>query len=92
MNGGYVMIDCKGLDLTKGSTEQTISGIYTDVKNAMMSGKPMIAYNCIWGTGKNITPINVFAIDFGSCIIVTSSTLQIIITPLDVITINNLVA
>lgn len=23
MNGGYIMIDCTGLDLTKGSTEQS---------------------------------------------------------------------
>ena len=32
MNGGYIMIDCTGLDLTKGSTEQTITGLYSKVK------------------------------------------------------------
>lgn len=30
MNGGYVMIDCIGLDLTKGSTEQTITGLMAE--------------------------------------------------------------
>ena len=48
MNGGYVMIDAKGLDLTKGSTSQTIAGIYDEVKKSFESNKPIFAYNCVW--------------------------------------------
>lgn len=90
-NGGYVMIDCKGMDLTKGSTEQAIAGIYADVQTAMETGKPIVAYNCIWGTGKPVTPINVFAIQFDGQVIVTASTLQVIVGSNDHVTINNMV-
>lgn len=91
MNGGYVMIDCAGLDLTKGSTEQTISGIYASTQNCMESGKPIFANNCVWGTDGIVTPIAVMAIQFPGYIIVTASTLQIVIGDNDVITIVNLV-
>ena len=91
MNGGYILIDCTGLDLIKGSTPQTVNGMYSNVKRAMIINKPMYCVNAIWGSGKPVTPIQCFAIDFGDVIIVTSSTLQIIITPEDSITINNLV-
>lgn len=89
--GAYIGIDCKGLDLTKGSTEQTIAGIYEDVQTAMATGKPIVAYNCIWGTGKPVTPINVFAIQFDGEVIVTASTLQVIVGSNDHVTINNMV-
>lgn len=92
MNGGYVMIDCTGLDLTKGSAEQTISGIYSNTQKCMESGKPIFAYNCVWGTDGVVTPIAVMAIQFSGYIIVTASTLQIVITENDVITIRNLVS
>ena len=89
MKGGYTLIDCTGLDLIKGSTEQSITGIYNKVKAAMATGKMMIAENCNWN-GAFVTPISLFAIDFGDCIIATSSTLQIVILPTDVITIRNM--
>ena len=92
MNGGYVMIDCKGLDLTKGSTEQNISGIYSNTQKCMETGKPIFANNCVWGTDGIVTPIAVMAIQFQGYVIVTSSTLQIVITENDVITIVNLIA
>lgn len=92
MNGGYVMIDCTGLDITKGSTEQTITGIYEKTQSCMNTGKPIFANNCVWGTDGIVTPIAVMAIQFSGYIIVTASTLQIVITSGDVITINNLVS
>ena len=91
MKGGYINIDCTGLDLTKGSTQQTITGIYNTVKNAMNANKPMFAYNAKWGNTKIVTPISVFAIQEDSTtIIVTSSTLQIVIKNTDKVTINNM--
>lgn len=91
MNGGYILIDCKGLDLTKGSTPQTITGIYKTVQDAYGKKKPIYADNCVWGTDGYVTPINVLAIQFPDYIICTASTLQIVITSSDVVTIINLV-
>ncbi len=54
MNGGYIMIDCSGLDLSKGSTEQTINGIYKKVADSMAKNKPLYCVNAVWGDyGKN---------------------------------------
>lgn len=93
MNGGYIMIDCSGLDLSKGSTEQTINGIYKKVADSMAKNKPLYCVNAVWGDYGKITPIGCFAnMSSSTDIIITSSTLQIIITNEDVITINNLVA
>lgn len=91
-NGGYVMVDCKGLDLIKGSTPQIISGIYNDVQKAMRTGKEILACNCVWDTNLDVTPISVMAIQINpTTVICTAATLQVIITSSDVITINNLV-
>ena len=92
MKNGYVMIDCKGLDLTKGSTPQTVAGLHDRLTEAMKYGKPIIAFNMIWGEGKPVTPVQTFGIDFGDCIICTASTLQIIVTKdaINNVTINNL--
>lgn len=90
MNGGYIMIDCTGLDLIKGQTPQTITGIFNTVKNAMKTNKPMYCVNANWD-GAFCSPIQVFAIEFDSYIIVTTSTLQVKITNEDVITITSMV-
>lgn len=93
MNGGYIMIDCSGLDLNKGSTEQTIKGLYKKVADAMKKNKPLYCVNAVWGDYGRMTPISCFAnMSSGTNIIVTSSTLQVTITKEDVITINNMVA
>lgn len=93
MNGGYIMIDCTGLDLTKGSAEQTITGLYSRVKNAMKANKPIYCNNAVWGNYGKISPIACFAnMSSTSNIIITSSTLQIVVTENDVVTIENLVS
>ena len=91
MKGGYVLVDCKGLDLTSQST-QTITGLYAKVKKAMATGKMIIAENMIWGDDGYISPVHVFGIDMGSTygIYCTASTLQIRISPADVVTIVNM--
>ncbi len=84
------MVDCTGLDLTKGSTEQTINGLYARVKDAMAMNKEIIAYNCNWG-GLPVTPIGCMAIQvLSNTIVATASTLQIWITSADKVTIVNL--
>lgn len=92
MKGGYINIDCSGLDLTKGTTEQTISGLYQTVKSAFKANKPIFAYNAIWGTNGIVSPIQVFVVDFGTKFVCTSSTLQINVTNQDKVTISNLIS
>lgn len=94
MKNGYVMIDCKGMDLKKGSTPQTVAGLHDRLVEVMKYGKPIFAYNMIWDDdgAKPVTPVQTFAIDFGDYIICTASTLQIIVTKdaTNNVTINNL--
>ena len=89
MNGGYIMIDCKGLDLTIGETPQTITGLFSDVTTAVGTGKSIVAHNCKWGT-LNVTPISCFAIKIGGSWYCTASTLQIVVAEDDTVTINNM--
>lgn len=87
---GYISIDCSGLNILAVSA-QTITGLYNQVKEAMLSNKPIICVNAVWGSGVPITPIQVFAIDFGDDgIYCTSSTLQIRISTNDSVTIYNM--
>lgn len=92
MKGGYINIDCSGLDLTKGATEQTITGLYKTVKSAFKANKPIFAYNANWGTNSIVTPIQVFIVDFGTKFVCTTSTLQINVTNQDKVTITNLIS
>lgn len=89
MMNGYVSIDCTGLNLLA-EEAQTITGLYDRVREAIDSGKPIYAVNVEWGDVSTISPIEVFTVDFGTYIILTASTLQVIVTNEDVVTINNL--
>lgn len=90
MNGGYVMIDCTGIDLLKGETPQTVTGLYAKVQAAMQTGKPIYAFGMIWGSGKPVTPVQVFCIQFDNEVICTASTLQVRVNSSDVVTIVNM--
>ena len=91
MNGGYAMINTTGLDLIKGSTEQTINGLFKAVENAMKTGKPIIAVGHNWD-GKPMSPILTFAVRMtDDLFICTASTLQIYVNKTDVVTIVNMV-
>lgn len=91
MKAGYVLINASGLDLLAEST-QTIAGLYDKCVAAMKTGKMIIAENIIWGDDGVISPIPVFAIDMGSTygIYLTASTLQIRVSPANVVTIVNM--
>ena len=93
MNGGYIMIDCKGLDLTS-NEEQTINGLYNDMVKAIKTGKPLVAYNCVWGSNNDspMTPIPFFAQNWNSSMVVgTASILNITCTSADKVTVTSLV-
>ena len=91
-NGGYYVVDLKGLDLTSDST-QTISGLFADMKKAIASGKPLIAINAVWGVNSDapLTPIHFFAQQWNANLVVgTASILNISCTNEDVVTVTNL--
>ena len=91
MRAGYVLVDASGLDLLS-ETTQTIAGLYDKCVAAMKTGKMIIAENIIWGDDGVISPIALFAIDMGSTygIYLTASTLQIRVSPANVVTIINM--
>ena len=91
MKGGYILVDCIGLDLTKGSTPQTVTGLHKKCLDAIASGKEVRASNCTWGTIP-VTPISVMLVDFGDYVVATAATLQIWVPENDSVTIVNLVA
>lgn len=83
------MIDCGGMNLLAQSA-QTISGLYAKCTKALATGKPMLANNCVYGTGVKMTPIPVFAIVEDSTIIFTASILQVRVASNDSVTIVSL--
>lgn len=88
---GYVIIDCKGLELTS-QTKQTITGIYNRVRDAYNTGKPCICYNCLWEDDV-MSPFNVMINPRSSGnYIATASTLQIEIDDEDGIEITNMIS
>lgn len=89
MNGGYTLVDCKGLNLLAQSS-QTITGLYARMVDAVKSGKPIIACNCNYGVGVPSTPISVMVIDEDGTYIATNSILQILVSSDDSVTIRNL--
>lgn len=86
---GYIQIDCKGLDLLAESA-QTINGLYNEIQEAIETGKPMFAINLVWGDVSEISPVQVFSVQWDGYVILTASTLQVIVTTEDSVTINNL--
>ena len=91
MVSGYTIIDCKGLDLTS-AEDQPIPGTDSQLRTAMIIGKPLIGINLTWGEGKPLTPIHFFANQYAENLIVcTSSILNINVTSTDKITVQNLV-
>lgn len=88
--GGYILIDCGGLNLLA-TDPQTISGLYAKVKKAHELNKPIYATNCVYGSGVKLSPISVFAINEAGTIILTASILQVRVASNDAVTITNLI-
>lgn len=88
--GGYIMIDCGGLNLLA-SEPQTISGLYAKVKKAHELNKPIYAVNCVYGSGVKMSPIHIFTINESGTMIGTASILQVRVASDDSVTITNLI-
>lgn len=88
---GYILFDCGGLDLND-STEQEIEGIYDRAKEALATGKLVVATNCVM-SDMPCSPISVVAWDQGdNGIIATGHVLRITIAEDDGVTVTNLVS
>lgn len=57
--GGYVLLDCGGLDLSS-SSAQSIPGYWARTVAAIAANKPIVAGNCVYGSGNNVTPVTCF--------------------------------
>ena len=89
-NGGYVMFDCRGLDLSS-DAEQSKPGIYADALKAIALNKPIYAINCNYG-GKPFSPVPVTVhVDSGT-VIASTNVLQVFITSVDKATVSSLVS
>ena len=79
MKGGYYMVDCESLDLTSAESV-TKTGFWKKAKKALASGKPIIAHNCIYGSGKPVSPVTCFGWYLADdSIVIVGATLHIII-------------
>lgn len=87
-NGGYVMFDCMGLDLSS-ALEQSKPGIHAAALKAIATGKPVSAINCNYG-GAPFTPVPVACHMSGTTVIASFGVLQVFITAGDVCTVQNL--
>ena len=61
-NGGYIMVDCKGLDLSIG-TAQEIDGIWSEADRAIKTNKPIVASGALYGTAP-VTPVTSFGVSW----------------------------
>lgn len=90
MNGGYIMVDCTGLNLNK-STSQTVTGLYARAEEALATGKPVYVVNTNM-SGAPCSPVSVIAWHETNKIIATGHVLRVQINANDTITVTNLVA
>lgn len=91
MNGGYFLLDCSGLDLTK-DTAQSITGCWQRTVDAIAANKPIIAHNCVYGSGVPVSPVTCFGWYIASDeIVIVGATLHIHVKDNDTATVLDVV-
>ena len=88
---GYTVVDCKGLNLLAVDS-QKITGLYAQCQAADLTNKLIIADNCVYGEGVEMSPIPVMAILEAGVYIFTASILQIRVASDDTVTITSLLS
>ena len=91
MNGGYILVDCKKMNLLAQSS-QTVSGLYARMVEAVKTGKPVIACNCEYGEGVPLSPFPVMVLKEAGIYICIASILQVRISSDDSVTIVSLLS
>lgn len=56
--GGYILVDCGGLELTE-TDPQSIPGIWEKAKAALAAKKPIVAGNCFYSE-EAVSPVTCF--------------------------------
>ena len=59
MKGGYILIDCTGLDLSSNAAQE-IAGSWKKAQNALDAEKPIVAVGATYGNAP-VTPVTCFA-------------------------------
>ena len=91
MVGGYILVDCTGVELTADSAT-TISGFNARAKAAKATGKPCFACNCTYN-GYKVSPIPVQVIELeNGTVIASAEWLQVLITSADSVTVQNMLS
>ena len=91
MVGGYYLVDCEALDLTSESAV-TKTGFWNKAKKALAQNKPLMAYNCLYGSGKPVSPVPCFGWYLSSSsIVIVGATLHIIISNDDSVIVQDVV-
>lgn len=92
MTTGYFLVDCTGIDLTS-AVEVTVAGIWNKAVKALAQNKPIIAHNCVYGTGVKVSPVTCFGWYISSTeIVIVGATLHIHIKNTDKVTILDVAA
>lgn len=89
-HNGYIMVDCGGLELNS-AEKQTIDGIYERGLEALATGKPILAVNCVMSEAP-CSPFSVVAWPKNGGIIATGHVLRLAIDSDDGVTVTNLVS
>lgn len=83
MKGGYQLLDCEQLDLTS-AVSVVKTGFWNKAKEALSINKPLFAYNCIYGSGKPVSPVPVFGWYLSATsIVIVGATLHVIVDSSD---------
>lgn len=76
MNGGYIMVNCKGLELTE-TDPQSVDGIWEAAKEAIKANKPIVAYNSFYANSP-VSPVTCFGWALSATeIVIVGATLHI---------------
>lgn len=84
MNGGYVMIDCAGLDL---GNPGEVTGLYARAKKAIETNKPIQLYG-LKNSTQGYTPVPAFGgVESATSVFLSFSSTTIHINNADIVTI-----
>lgn len=76
MNGGYILVDVTGLNLSS-SSEQEITGIWDKAVTALKVGKPIVVHGCTYGAAP-VSPVTCFGWYIGATeIVIVGATLHV---------------
>lgn len=87
MNGGYILVDCKGLNLMGGETPQKIEGIWDTASAALKSDKPIVVHNCVLDDNSAVSAIPCFGYLDADEIVIVGAMYEIHITDDDTCTV-----